>query len=139
MYQSLLDRGIRSGAILYNQGNAFMKAGHRGQAIAAYLEAKRYLPRNPYLDANLRFAQGGARNSPATTTHRAYSVLAESIELRGEVLPGGGRGRDPVFRRPVLVVFLGRGYFEGLSIAFLVVFFGFLHFPQGTTGIALTI
>ncbi len=56
LYQAILDRGVVSGAVLYNQGNAYMQAGQRGRAIAAYRRARRYRPRDPYLDANLRFA-----------------------------------------------------------------------------------
>jgi tetratricopeptide (TPR) repeat protein len=58
LYQSILDQGIVSGAVLYNQGNAYMKAGQRGRAIAAYRKASRYRPRDPYLEANLQFALG---------------------------------------------------------------------------------
>jgi len=58
LYQQILDRGVRSGAVLYNQGNAYMRAGHRGRAIAAYRQALRYRPRDPYLAANLRSALG---------------------------------------------------------------------------------
>jgi hypothetical protein len=57
-YQAILDRGIVSGAVLFNQANAYMRAGQRGRAIASYRQAKRYRPRDPYLDANLRFALG---------------------------------------------------------------------------------
>jgi len=57
-YQALLDRGIVSGALYYNQGNAFLQAGEKGRAIAAYRQAQRYRPRDPYLDANLRLALG---------------------------------------------------------------------------------
>ncbi len=68
LYQSILDRGVVSGAVLYNQGNAYMQAGQRGRAIAAYRRAQRYRPRDPYLDANLRYALGtenpGARRRP---------------------------------------------------------------------------
>jgi len=58
MYQSILDRGVTSGVVLYNQGNALMQAGQRGRAIAAYRQAQRYRPRDPYLEANLRYALG---------------------------------------------------------------------------------
>lgn len=63
-YQQILDRGVVSGAVLYNQGNAFMQAGRRGEAIAAYRQAKRYRPRDPYLDANLKYALGGRSTRP---------------------------------------------------------------------------
>jgi len=56
--QQILDMGFTSGSVLYNQGNAFMNAGKRGLAIGAYRQAKRYRPRDPFLDANFRFALG---------------------------------------------------------------------------------
>mgnify|MGYP000920182306 FL=1 len=62
MYQAILDRGPVCGAVLYNQGNAFMQAGQRGRAIAAYRQAERYLGRDPFLEANLAYALG---NQPA--------------------------------------------------------------------------
>ena len=58
LYQGMIDRGVRSGAVYYNQGNAWTRAGEPGRAIAAYLTAKRYLPLDPYLDANLRSVAG---------------------------------------------------------------------------------
>jgi len=58
-YQDIIDNGFISGALFYNQGNAWMRAGERGRAIAAYRQAKRYRPRDPYLDANLRNALAG--------------------------------------------------------------------------------
>lgn len=59
LYQEILDSGFRSGAVLYNQGNAYMRAGQRGRALAAYAEAMRYRPRDPQLRANLALARGG--------------------------------------------------------------------------------
>lgn len=63
VYQEVLEQGYVSGAAWYNQGNALVRAGQRGRAIAAYRQAARYRPRDPYLEANLRFALG---NSAAT-------------------------------------------------------------------------
>ena len=62
MDQEILDRGQISGAVLYNQGNAFMQAAQRGRAIAAYRRARRYLGPDPLLEANLSYALG---NQPA--------------------------------------------------------------------------
>lgn len=70
--QQILDRGVTSGAVLFNQGNAFMQAGQRGRAIAAYRQAKRYRPRDPYLAANLDSALG-------TTTAPAGRTLAQHV------------------------------------------------------------
>jgi hypothetical protein len=67
LYQAILDRGCQSGAVLFNQGNALMRAGQRGRAIASYRLAQRYRPRDPFLDHNLTYAlrtpAGGARRS----------------------------------------------------------------------------
>jgi hypothetical protein len=60
LYQEVLDRGVVSGAVWYNQGNALVRAGQRGRAIAAYRQAMRYRPRDPYLEANLRSALGSS-------------------------------------------------------------------------------
>ncbi len=59
MYQEILDRGIVSGAVYYNQGNAFMQAGVKGRAIACYRRAQRYRPRDAHLQANLDYALAG--------------------------------------------------------------------------------
>jgi hypothetical protein len=55
-YQEILDTGLISGAVLYNQGNAFMRAGERGRAVACYRQAVRYRPRDARLTENLNFA-----------------------------------------------------------------------------------
>jgi hypothetical protein len=65
MYQEMIDDGTVSGAVFYNQGNAWMRAKQPGRAIAAYRQAQRYLPRDPYLQANLDYALG-----PGATAHR---------------------------------------------------------------------
>ncbi len=56
LLESLLVDGFRNGAVYYNLGNAYFRAGEYGRSIAAYRKAKLYRPRDPYLDANLRQA-----------------------------------------------------------------------------------
>ncbi|MFH1998151.1 MAG: hypothetical protein ABIK28_00655 [Planctomycetota bacterium] len=58
LYEQIIDQGLVCGALYYNLGNAYMQADQKGHAVAAYRQAKRFLPRNPFLDANLRFALG---------------------------------------------------------------------------------
>jgi tetratricopeptide (TPR) repeat protein len=60
MYQELIEDGAVSGAVYYNEGNAWMRANQPGRAIAAYRQAQRYEPRDPYLEANLQYALGPA-------------------------------------------------------------------------------
>jgi tetratricopeptide (TPR) repeat protein len=56
LLESLLADGYRNGAVYYNLGNAYFRAGEYGRAIAAYRKAKPYRPRDAYLEANLRQA-----------------------------------------------------------------------------------
>src|SRR5262249_8174739 len=64
----MLTDGYRNGAVYYNLGNAYFRAGEYGRAIAAYRKAKPYRPRDPYLEANLRqalsVAPGRLKESP---------------------------------------------------------------------------
>ena len=56
LLESLLADGYRNGAVYYNLGNAWMRAGEYGRSIAAYRKARLYRPRDPYLTANLHQA-----------------------------------------------------------------------------------
>jgi hypothetical protein len=54
LYESIVSDGFENGAVYYNLGNAWFRAGEYGRSILAYRKAKLYRPRDPYLDANLR-------------------------------------------------------------------------------------
>ena len=88
MYQAILDRGYVSGVVLYNQGNAFMRAGQRGRAVAAYRQARRYLGPDPFLEANLAYALGNqppaciARSSSTSSSGRIGSAIPTSSGWR---------------------------------------------------------
>jgi tetratricopeptide (TPR) repeat protein len=56
LLESILADGFRNGAVYYNLGNAYYRAGEFGRAIAAYRKAKPYRARDPYLEANLQQA-----------------------------------------------------------------------------------
>ena len=53
LYQKILDTGCLSGAVFYNQGNAYYRANQFGRALASYRQAQRIRPRDPHLHANL--------------------------------------------------------------------------------------
>ena len=76
LYQEILDAGLVSGAVLYNQGNAFLRGGHRGRAIACYRQAQRYRPRDPWLDHNLRCALGPGYTAPKRAILGLSALLA---------------------------------------------------------------
>lgn len=59
-FESILADGFRNGAVYYNLGNAYFRAGEYGRAILNYRKAQAYLPRDPYLKANLQQAIAAA-------------------------------------------------------------------------------
>lgn len=63
LYRLLVERGEASGWTHYNLGNAHLRRGELGLAIASYLRAQRDLPRHRDVQANLRFARGSAKDA----------------------------------------------------------------------------
>jgi len=56
-YETILQAGATSPALLFNYGNAEFKSGHLGRAIAAYQRAGQLSPRDAELRANLAFVR----------------------------------------------------------------------------------
>ncbi len=56
VYEAVLQSGLVSGNLYFNLGNSYFKAGQVGRAILNYERARRFLPSDPDLEANLRFA-----------------------------------------------------------------------------------
>ena len=52
--EALVAEGFCSGAVYYNLGNAYYRAGAFGRAILNYRKAKPYRPQDPLLEANLQ-------------------------------------------------------------------------------------
>lgn len=67
LYDQISETGFVSGAVLYNQGNAWMRAGKTGRAIASYRQAQRHRPRDPYLAANLKNALAACGSDTSST------------------------------------------------------------------------
>lgn len=61
-FEALIAYGFESGDIHYNLGNSKLRTGKLGEAIGSYLQAKRYLPRDGDLRANLKFARQSAKD-----------------------------------------------------------------------------
>ncbi len=60
-YEGVLDHGVESGPLHFNLGNAYFKSGRIGLAIAEYERARRLLPRDPDVRANLDYAEEVAK------------------------------------------------------------------------------
>jgi len=65
LYRQLLDRGHDDGHLHYNLGNALLRDGELGPAIAAYRRSLRRLPRNQDVRANLEFARRTTKDALA--------------------------------------------------------------------------
>jgi len=66
-YETILQTGSASAPVSFNLGNAFLKSGRVGRAIAAYRSAEKLSPRDPDARANLQFARnqaGGGASAP---------------------------------------------------------------------------
>ena len=56
VFESMVADGFCNGAVYYNLGNAYYRAGDFGRAILNYRKAKPYRPTDPLLEANLQQA-----------------------------------------------------------------------------------
>ncbi len=56
LYERLYDAGYFNGNLLYNLGNTYFKLGAKGRAILYYERAKRLIPGDADLKANLNYA-----------------------------------------------------------------------------------
>lgn len=61
LYQQLCDEGYISGNLLYNLGNAYYKLGAKGRAVLNYERARRLIPGDADLKANLNYVLSGTQ------------------------------------------------------------------------------
>jgi tetratricopeptide (TPR) repeat protein len=64
IYGKLVDQGYESKELFFNLGNAYFKSGKIGQAVLHYRRAWYLAPRDPDIQANLRFALQSTSASP---------------------------------------------------------------------------
>ncbi|MFH1094115.1 MAG: tetratricopeptide repeat protein [Candidatus Omnitrophota bacterium] len=72
-YQQILALGIESGNLYYNMGNAYFKAGMLGKALSKYEQAKRLIPNDSDLKANINFLES-LRESPVMASRRVWII-----------------------------------------------------------------
>ncbi len=78
-YEHLLATGLESGPLYFNLGNAYFKAGDIGHAVLAYERARRLMPGDPDLQANLRFAREGVPPDEPPLVARLFFPLASRL------------------------------------------------------------
>jgi tetratricopeptide (TPR) repeat protein len=84
-YETILQTGGQSPALLFNAGNAEYKAGHLGKAIADYRRAALLTPRDPELRANLDFVRNQVQGS--TVHESSWQRWLDTLSLNeGAVL-----------------------------------------------------
>jgi tetratricopeptide (TPR) repeat protein len=87
-YETILQSGGQSPALLFNAGNAEFKAGHLGKAIAAYRKAELLAPRDAELRANLAFVRNQFQG--ATLRESRWQNWVSSLSLNdGALLTAG--------------------------------------------------
>ncbi len=85
LYTQLIDQGYRSKELYFNLGNSYFKMGKIGLAVLNYRRAWQMAPRDPDIQANLRFAlQSTSASTPpykAVTRFLFKCSLSEWIIL----------------------------------------------------------
>lgn len=67
LYESMVKSGRRSPALYFNLGNSYFKDGQFGRALFNYRMAERMAPRDPDIQANLRFTRDRVPDSVSAT------------------------------------------------------------------------
>jgi tetratricopeptide (TPR) repeat protein len=81
LYENILEAGVESGAVQYNLGNAYFKAGDIGRAVLAYERAERLIPADPDLASNLAYARELSGDAPlASVWTRVLFPLATRLD-----------------------------------------------------------
>jgi len=63
-YSRVIDSGRSSAALYFNLGNASFKDGQMGRSLLYYRQAERLAPRDPDIQANLRFTRTQVQGGP---------------------------------------------------------------------------
>ncbi len=89
-YIAILDQGIESGNLYYNIGNSFLKLGRLGHAILCYEKARRLIPHDSDLRANLAYARSLAESvndgSSENILMKVVGAIFGSYNLREIIL-----------------------------------------------------
>lgn len=88
LYQSLLEAGVGEGAVHFNLGSAYYESDQTGRALAHFLQAQRYLPRDADLNQFIARIQGerDAVQGDEQVPIDRLGGLTQSVMTRGELV-----------------------------------------------------
>lgn len=78
-YVAILESGLESGNLYYNIGNGFLKMGRLGHAILCYERARKLIPYDSDLRANLTYARSLVESANAETNRHFISNALDAI------------------------------------------------------------
>jgi len=73
LFRRVVDAGVENGRLYYNLGNALLRCGRTGRAIAAYRRAEAFIPTDARLQSNLDYARSLCRYDIPETGERAVA------------------------------------------------------------------
>lgn len=107
-YKQLLDTGMASGQLLYNLGNCHFRMGRLGRAMVYYERARRFIPRNRNLLANIALTESRVMDKIVPPK---LSLVAQKLFL----------WRDRLTASEISMLFLGTNAAFWLALATLTV------------------
>ncbi len=79
LYEQLISQGVISGNMYYNLGNAYYKMGKKGKALLNYERAKKFIPNNEDLFANMSFIKSTLDVEQPKQTYPVFQKIWRSI------------------------------------------------------------
>ncbi len=73
-YEQVLALGVESGNLYYNIGNTYFKLGLLGEALSSYERAKRLIPNDSDLKANINFVES-LRKNPVLASRPGWIIV----------------------------------------------------------------
>ncbi len=74
-FKHIAEEGVKTGALYYNIGNSYFKAGRTGLAILWYERAKKLIPHDPDLKFNLEYANTFVKDKKDKSGVRISDIL----------------------------------------------------------------
>lgn len=89
-YEKLAAEGVGTVSVWFNLGNAWLRAGEKGRAIASYRQARKLAPRDPDIATNLEHARSkvGAGRLPPSGWGDRFRELLTPNEWAAAALAG---------------------------------------------------